>query len=541
MLCARSFRWFYLTFVILSATAAAQQDSSDQNTCDWYCWVEERIDSLQDQIDKITKYLFPDDGNSEPKPPGSYQPSVPIKSVPVTFGTPYATDEPSQYPTSSLAIVTVSTTASSYPSNTNIAAEPEPDVPSRPGYRAVGYYGNWDIYARKFFPQQIQASQLTHLLYSFADNRDDGTVFLTDTWADTDIHYAGDSWSDSGKNVYGAMKQLSLLKAQNRNLKVLLSIGGWTYTNEKKHMDTPASTAAGRAKFASSAVQLLKDCGFDGIDVDWEYPQDSTQGQQLVALLKEIRRQLDDYANTLVQTDGSGAKTKPKFLLSIAAPAGEKNYKNMPIGDVAQAVDFINLMAYDYSGSWDSATGHASNLYPSNSNPLSTPFNTASVLAAYLRSMPASKLNLGMPLYGRSFTSTTGLGKPYSGVGSGSWEPGVYDFKALPLQGHKEYIDEEAGATYSFNNETGMLISYDTVDMAMRKAALVKKMGLGGVMWWEVSGDKVGKEGIISNVVSSLGGSDGSGMESQPNWLLYPDSIYDNIAKSDSGSAKSRR
>lgn len=114
--------------------------------------------------------------------------------------------------------------------------------------------------------------------------------------------------------------------------------------------------------------------------------------------------------------------------------------------------------------------------------------------------MPAAKLNIGMPLYGRAFTSTTGLGKPYSGIGAGSWEPGVYDFKALPLPGHREYYDSEAGATYSFSNATGMLVSYDTVDMALRKADWVKRLGLGGVMWWEIAGDKQGKEGIVENV-----------------------------------------
>lgn len=540
MLCARPFQWFYLTLVLLSATALAQQDTSDNNTCDWYCWVEERIDSLQDQIDKITKYLFPDEGSPDPKPPGSYQPSEPPKSVPSTFGTPYVISEPSQYAPSSLAVITVSTTAPGYPSNTNIAAEPKPEIESRDGYRSIAYFGNWDIYARKFFPQQIPASQLTHLLYSFADNREDGTVFLTDTYADAEIHYDGDSWSDTGKNVYGAIKQLSLLKAQNRNMKVMLSIGGWTYTNEKKHMDAPASTAEGRTRFAASAVQLLKDCGFDGIDVDWEYPQDTNQGQQLLELLREIRRQLDEYANTLIYDDGNGGEMKPTFLLSIAAPAGEKNYGNMPLGDMAETLDFINLMAYDYAGSWDKTTGHASNLYASSSNPSSTPFNTDSVIKAYVAaSVPASKLNLGMPLYGRSFTSTTGLGKSYNGIGAGTWEKGVYDFKDMPLQGQTEYYDEEAGATYSFNAETGMLVSYDTVDMALRKAEYVKRLGLGGAMWWEVSGDKAGEESIIRNVVASLADSQGSGIESSSNWLLYPDSKYDNIANS--GYATKRR
>lgn len=159
--------------------------------------------------------------------------------------------------TTTKKIVTVSTSSQmSYPT----------DIDSHDGYRAIGYFGDWDIYARKFFPQNISADKLTHVLYAFADNKDDGTIFFTDTYADTDIHYQGDSWSESGNNVYGAVKQLQLLKAKNRNLKVMLSIGGWTYTNTNKHMDTPASTAAGRKKFADSCVAMIRDYGFDGID-----------------------------------------------------------------------------------------------------------------------------------------------------------------------------------------------------------------------------------------------------------------------------------
>ena len=131
-----------------------------------------------------------------------------------------------------------------------------------------------------------------------------------------------------------------LHKKANRNLKTLLSIGGWTYTQERKHFDGPASTPEGRKRFADSCVTLIKDFGFDGIDVDWEYPNSPEQGQQLLLLLCEIRAAMDTYAETLA----SGYEEKPHFLLTIAAPAGEQNYRNFPLKEVAETLDFINLM-----------------------------------------------------------------------------------------------------------------------------------------------------------------------------------------------------
>lgn len=200
------------------------------------------------------------------------------------------------------------------------------------------------MYARNFTPQQIPASRLTHLLYAFADNKADGTVFLTDAYADTDKHYPTDSWSESGNNLYGSLKQLGLLKQKNRNLKVMLSIGGWTYTNEKKHLDPVGNSTAAIETFATSCVDMIKNYGFDGIDVDWEYPQDSDQGQQFLALLKEVRSALDAYADEVSRDKGYAEEARPRFLLSIAAPAGEMNYRNIPLGEVAAVVDFINLM-----------------------------------------------------------------------------------------------------------------------------------------------------------------------------------------------------
>lgn len=106
-----------------------------------------------------------------------------------------------------------------------------------------------------------------------------------------------------------------------------------------------------------------------------------------------------------------------------------------------------------------------------------------------------------MPLYGRSFTNTQGLGTSFSGIGTGSFERGVYDFKDLPLAGAQEYYDEEAGATYSYDEASGEFVSYDTVAMALKKVDYIAEQGLGGAMWWEISGDRTDDSGsIVTNV-----------------------------------------
>ncbi|KAF2704249.1 glycoside hydrolase family 18 protein [Pleomassaria siparia CBS 279.74] len=402
------------------------------------------------------------------------------------------------------------------------------------GYRSVAYFTNWSIYGRKYFPKDIPVSKLTHILYAFADNNDQGEVFLTDKWSDCDIHWPpGDSWNDSGNNLYGCLKQLAIHKKANRNLKTLLSIGGWTYTQISKHLDGPASTPEGRKRFADSCVKLIKDLGFDGIDVDWEYPANPEQGQHLLLLLREIRCAMDEYAETLA---GGYGGEKPKFLLSIAAPAGAAKYANYPLREIGEVLDFVNLMAYDFAGSWDAHAGHHANLYHANSCPTSTPFNTAGVIQAYIAAgIPSSKMVLGQPLYGRAYKNTAGIGKPFSGIGDAdqerySWEAGVWDFKALPHPGATEYIDEEAGASYSFEESTGTLISYDNEEIARRKAEYIKQNNLGGAMWWELSGDRpLGEGSLIETVANSLGGPDCGRLDQSKNWLNYPDSQYNNL------------
>lgn len=319
-----------------------------------------------------------------------------------------------------------------------------------------------------------------------------------------------------GKNAYGCVKQLYKLKKANRQLKTMLSIGGWTWST---NFPAAASSASTRATFAKSSVTLMKDWGFDGIDIDWEYPASETDAANMVLLLQAVRDEMDSYSKQYANGY--------HFQLSIAAPAGPTNYSLLKMKELGQILDHVNLMAYDYAGSFSDYAGHQANLYPNPDNPNSTPFSTDKAVKAYIAGgIPAEKLVLGMPIYGRGYTGTEGLGKPFTGVGQGSWEAGIWDYKVLPKAGAEVKYDEVSGATYSWDASTKELISYDTPDMIKKKVSYLKGLSLGGSMFWEASGDRTGSDSLIGTSQAALGGLDAT-----QNCLTYPNSQYENIAK----------
>lgn len=217
---------------------------------------------------------------------------------------------------------------------------------------------------------------------------------------------------------------------------------------------------------------------------------------------------------------------------------GPENFEKLHLEDMTPLLDFYNLMAYDYAGSWDTEAGHQANIKPSKDIPKATPFSTQVALDHYIQAgkVPSTKVILGMPLYGRAFADTDGPGAAFQGVGEGSWENGIWDYKVLPQEGAEEKMvstaDDGAGASWSYDGGKKLMISYDTVPMAEEKTKYIADNKLGGAMWWEASGDRAGSKAdgsLIATFVEAATADGQPGLEKMDNALDYPESQYDNL------------
>ena len=339
----------------------------------------------------------------------------------------------------------------------------------------------------------------------------------SDPWADLQRGLGNQLPSYSGSIANGCVQQLFMIKQKNRHVKTLLSIGGSAYSQQGV-FSSAARTASTRRIFAKSAVKLLADWGFDGIDIAWDGVSTPAEAEALVELLMLCRLELDAYA--------AANKQDYRYLLSVATSASPQSYEHLFLKDMDSFVDIWNLMAYDYSGAASNVTAHQNNLYPDPGNLNATPANTDQAVNDYLaHGVRASKLLLGLALYGRTFQETEGLGKPFGGVGADDLsQAGAWPYRDLPKPGAQVHFNASVGATYSYDPATGELVSYDDARSAAAKARYVVDRQLGGAVFWEAASDKAGGESLVGAVERALGP-----LERSPNMLDYPQSRYANI------------
>ena len=357
------------------------------------------------------------------------------------------------------------------------------------------YYPEWGIYGRNYQVADIPADKLTHVFYAFAKIDNNGEVTVFDSWAATEKRFDGD-WN-TPKKFAGNFEELLKLKAAHPHLKTLISIGGWTLSG--KFSDV-ALTDASRKKFAKSAIHFMTKYGFDGIDLDWEYPVSgglpgntyrSEDKHNYTLLLKEL--------DQLLQIQE--AKDSQDYLLTIAAPASYDKMVNYELGEMSKYLDFFNVMTYDYHGAWDNRTNHNAPLYSNPKDPslLGQKSNIDYTIQNYLAAgVPADKIVMGAPLYGRTWSnvqaSQDGLFQPAASAGEGTWEKGVIDYRDLynKLQTDNSYVrywDDAAKVPYVYNASKGFFSTYEDTKSMRFKLNYIKQNQLRGTFFWDASSD----------------------------------------------------
>lgn len=344
--------------------------------------------------------------------------------------------------------------------------------------RIICFYSSWAYWRQgdgNFQVSDIDPSLCTHAVYAFA-----GIDNVTHEIKSSDPYL--DLPDDFGVGNY---YKFTALSNTNPGLKTFLSVGGY---NEGGHeFSVMASTAQNRQAFVSSAVSFLQYYGFDGLDVDWEYPTlnggSPDDKQNFVSLLSELKTALEQHG----------------LLLSVVLAAGKPNIDAAyDIPGIAQYVDFMSIMAYDYHGSWEPYTGLNAPLYPSlRETGGNLTLNFDWTVMYYLElGAPPSKLNVGLATYGRSFELSDpqqhGCYAPSRGPGAA----GPYTQQAGSL-GYNEIClnfgtwtrvyDSSYRAPYAYLNN--QWVGYDDVQSITAKCQYINSANLGGAMLWSLETD----------------------------------------------------
>ncbi len=368
------------------------------------------------------------------------------------------------------------------------AESPDAAIPGEP-LRVVGYYASYATY-RGVQVADLPAEHLTHLNYAFF-GIEGGRCVLGDRWADVEQPLPGDP-GDGAPGDGGNLGALRRLRAGHPDLRVLGSVGGW---GRAQAFSEAAATVEGRRRLARSCADVVVQYGLDGIDVDWEFPVVGEGGahragdrEAFVALLAELRGALAE------QAEASG-RAEP-HLLTIAVPVDASILGHFDLVGALPWVDWVNLMAYDMVGPWSAVTGFDAPLRdPADREVEDVEDSVARLLA---RGVPASRLVLGVPFYGRSFAGVpagarSGLFEPFGGPGPGTFDDGVVEFRGLDaLRSSPEYgehRDETAGASWLYSASSRVFVTFEDVADVRAKRDLALRLGLGGLMAWELSQD----------------------------------------------------
>lgn len=279
--------------------------------------------------------------------------------------------------------------------------------------RNVMYYGDWSTADSQgnYNPKDIPAEQLTHINFAFLDLDAEGNLIFTDTYAAV-ADSVGENIVDGGANA-GMLNALQVLRQRNKNVKIGVSIGGWTKSRDFSPM---AKDPVARARFVENVTNFVKYTGLDFVDVDWEYPGDVRQ-PDLVDSLKDEGTPLadpevdkDNYIVLLSEMreslNGLSAETGKYYEMSVALPAGAAKVNvGIDVEALFNIVDFANIMTYDYVGAWHQVTAHHSPLYANPADPYANwGMNIHDTVNMYRgKGAPDEKIVIGAAFYSRGW------------------------------------------------------------------------------------------------------------------------------------------
>ncbi|MGL4773414.1 MAG: glycosyl hydrolase family 18 protein [Clostridium sp.] len=400
----------------------------------------------------------------------------------------------------------------------------------------VAYFTEWAYKNEQnhyYTVDMMPWDKMTHVNYAFAHvDPKTNKIALGDKAAATELTFPGQTNDFPYK---GHFNVLNSYKKKYPNVKTLISVGGWA---ESTGFYTMCSTAEGRETFANSCVDFARQYGFDGIDIDYEYPtalEDAGNPidfelakpyrkdayKNYVEMLKVLRQKLDE----------ASIKDGKQYLTTAAVTASAWVVSGMGEENFTKYLDFINLMTYDLHGSWNGFVAHNAPLYsdPDDSEIKfwKLPYNYLSTdwaVKYYSGFMDPSKIVIGVPYYTRGWKNVKPGSKPgglygeapapgkkieeagdgavgidniwHDKLPDGTEEPGgsnpiwhVKNLLADKSLGYVRYWDDVSKVPYVWNESKKVFLTYEDEQSMAEKVDYTIKNNLGGIMVWEIDGD----------------------------------------------------
>ena len=311
---------------------------------------------------------------------------------------------------------------------------------------------------------------MSHINYAFVDVKD-SMAWLTNIATDT-INF----------------RNLVKLREKNADLKILISIGGWSWS---ENFSDAVLTTSSRRKFAESSAAIVEKYDLDGVDIDWEYP--GFRGEDNVFRVEDRENFVSMFEALREALDRLSAKTGKIQLLTTAIHCFQEFIDRNDMGAAAQYLDYVNVMAYDFyvSGPFG---GHHSNLYHSES--YEGELSAHRAITEYVaQGVPIEKIVLGVPFYGRSWFMQTGENHGINRAIASVARAGGYTYirdSMMTRPGLVRYWDDKAKAPYLFNEETNQLVTFDDEESLRIKCDYVIENNLAGLMFWQFASDPKG-------------------------------------------------